>query len=152
MSDGRPLACPRCRSPLASEPTTGRHPCPACRGVFLQRVAVAPLLEGLRALPPGAPEGSPYRGAAATEPSPLRAEAAVYLSCPFCSRLMNRTRIVERVGIVIDMCHAHGVWFDAGELELAGQHLRQARDEQKLHTPGALLEELFELGTRKPGG
>lgn len=71
-----------------------------------------------------------------------------YLRCPRCGDLMNRMRVLERVGVVVDACMRHGVWFDAGELEQALEHLRQqqspaghdGRDEG-----AAVLGQLFAL-------
>jgi Zn-finger nucleic acid-binding protein len=39
-----------------------------------------------------------------------------YRSCPQCSEHMGR-RQYGNAGVVIDICTAHGFWFDAGELK-----------------------------------
>ena len=42
--------------------------------------------------------------------------AVVYLRCPDCSTVMTRRNFGKRSGVLIDVCTAHGVWFDHGEL------------------------------------
>jgi Zn-finger nucleic acid-binding protein len=39
-----------------------------------------------------------------------------YLKCPRCLTLMNRVNFSKCSGVIIDVCRAHGVWFDANEL------------------------------------
>lgn len=41
----------------------------------------------------------------------------VYRRCPRCDQSMNRVNFGRVSGVVIDLCTAHGVWLDAGELE-----------------------------------
>ena len=44
-------------------------------------------------------------------------EATVrYVRCPVCAKVMNRQAYGRVSGIVLDVCKAHGLWFDAGEL------------------------------------
>ena len=39
-----------------------------------------------------------------------------YIRCPSCGELMNRKNFGGTSGVVVDVCHLHGTWFDAGEL------------------------------------
>ncbi len=39
-----------------------------------------------------------------------------YIPCPQCRQLMSRSQFSRRSGIIIDLCRAHGVWFDRDEL------------------------------------
>ena len=48
-----------------------------------------------------------------------------YKRCPSCLQLMNRTEILSRSGVVVDMCISHGVWFDKGELSQAHALVKQ---------------------------
>jgi Zn-finger nucleic acid-binding protein len=43
-----------------------------------------------------------------------------YMRCPRCNAFMTRQNFGTISGVLIDRCHDHGVWLDAGELE----HLR----------------------------
>ena len=40
----------------------------------------------------------------------------MYVKCPECSTVMNRTNFAKRSGIIIDSCKGHGTWFDSDEL------------------------------------
>ena len=39
-----------------------------------------------------------------------------YVRCPLCHRSMNRMNFGKLSGVIVDVCRAHGTWFDAGEL------------------------------------
>lgn len=40
-----------------------------------------------------------------------------YLDCPSCEAPMHRTRVLAGSGVIVDVCAAHGVWFDPGEVD-----------------------------------
>ena len=46
-----------------------------------------------------------------------RQEGALYRPCPECGVLMHRFNYARRSGIIVDSCMAHGLWFDANELD-----------------------------------
>jgi Zn-finger nucleic acid-binding protein len=50
------------------------------------------------------------------EPKAPPAAKISYVPCPECGQLMNRSNFARASGVIIDICKAHGVWFDAGEL------------------------------------
>ena len=59
-------------------------------------------------------------GAAAPR-APLRGtgtalEPVTYVPCPLCHTSMNRMNFGKLSGVIVDVCRAHGTWFDAGEL------------------------------------
>ena len=39
-----------------------------------------------------------------------------YVSCPLCHNPMNRLNFGRVSGVIVDVCKAHGTWFDGGEL------------------------------------
>ena len=43
-------------------------------------------------------------------------EPVRYRRCPVCAELMNRRNFARSSGVVVDVCKAHGTWFDAEEL------------------------------------
>jgi Zn-finger nucleic acid-binding protein len=45
------------------------------------------------------------------QPRPIR-----YRKCPVCRAFMRRCNFGQRSGVVVDLCNAHGIWLDAGEL------------------------------------
>jgi Zn-finger nucleic acid-binding protein len=74
----------------------------------------------------------------------------LYRPCPVCAALMNRQNYGRKSGVILDICGAHGIWFDLDELprvlawiqgggeERAGQleaeETRAAAREQRLET------------------
>lgn len=126
------ILCPRCRH-LLGQVDPERQPCANCGGVFVFREAIAPLLSELRERRGGEPVAiSPYRSPARqdrnpTPPAPREGELR-YLACPHCSKPMNRFPLIEGYGLVVDMCVAHGVWFDADELNAATAYIRATDD------------------------
>jgi Zn-finger nucleic acid-binding protein len=50
------------------------------------------------------------------EPAAHASEPVRYLHCPACKGVMNRVHFAHRSGIVVNVCRAHGTWFDTGEL------------------------------------
>jgi Zn-finger nucleic acid-binding protein len=58
------------------------------------------------------------------KPTPVTTEIR-YLSCPICRGLMNRVNFGRRSGVIVDVCRAHGTWFDAGELVTALEFVAQ---------------------------
>jgi Zn-finger nucleic acid-binding protein len=60
-----------------------------------------------------------------------------YVPCPDCGDLMNRSNFARSSGVIIDMCKAHGVWFDADELPKIIEFinkggLSRAREKEKM--------------------
>ncbi len=115
----KPLECPRCEKPLEARllADTLVDQCTDCGGVFLDHEALgavlndrtrqAPLRERLLKLP-----------SAGSLPNPRE---VVYLRCPECATLMARRNPAHRSGIIVDVCAAHGVWFDDRELAILMQ-------------------------------
>jgi len=124
--------CPACAKPLASakigEVQVGA--CQACGGLWLDRAVFEQLgasreRQGamLGALP--APENPPV----------AKLEPVQYRPCPACRQRMNRLNYAKRSGVVLDVCKAHGIWFDQDELRrvlafIAGGGLDRARERE----------------------
>jgi len=43
-------------------------------------------------------------------------EKISYAPCPQCGQLMNRVNFARCSGVIVDVCKAHGIWFDRDEL------------------------------------
>lgn len=103
-------ACPRCSNQLdVIQHELGLAlDCSACGGQFAEHALLKDLLR------------SRARVGALMESRPRKVELALgsvkYLPCPACGVLMNRRNFGGTSGVVVDVCHAHGTWFDAGEL------------------------------------
>ena len=67
-----------------------------------------------------------------------------YVPCPVCHKLMNRVNFAHCSHVIVDICKAHGTWFDKDELRRAvefiragglekarGRELEQLKDEQR---------------------
>lgn len=60
----------------------------------------------------------------------------VYVPCPSCKKLMNRTNFSGCSGVVVDWCKEHGTWLDHSELPqiiafIREGGLRRAREREK---------------------
>lgn len=110
-ADGGP--CPRCSRPLTLTrmQDVDLHECGACGGVFASHDALAALIaarsgdESLAKLSSGGP--------------PDEDRNRLYVRCPQCDAVMNRSRFAPRTALIVDACIKHGVWFDGGELTQA---------------------------------
>jgi Zn-finger nucleic acid-binding protein len=104
--------CPRCDLPLAAREVSDLvvDECSGCQGVFLDDIAVHRVIdqhdharaEALVAALPKTPK--PTSG------------GRMYVKCPTCTNMMNRKLFATGSGIVVDVCKAHGTFFDGGEL------------------------------------
>lgn len=127
------IPCPRCKSQLVTREyaETSVDECDACGGLFLapammeRVVAARDLSTGLRLALPRREQ--------------KREAAVTYIHCPVCGKLMNRQAFGRISGVVVDVCKAHGVWFDAGELaqviqfvEKGGLERARERERQEL--------------------
>ncbi len=59
-----------------------------------------------------------------------------YLRCPHCRDLMHRVNFARCSGVIVDVCRAHGTWFDASELHRIVHFIRdggmnRAREKEK---------------------
>ena len=57
------------------------------------------------------------------EPGGLEKEIR-YLPCPVCHQLMNRVNFARCSHVIVDVCKAHGTWFDKDELRRLVQFIR----------------------------
>ena len=103
------LSCPHCETHFeAFAAGPGRlHDCPRCGGQFVEHALLRDLLERREVYGVRAPR--PQAVTRATEP-------VRYVPCPACGTLMNRKNFGRTSGVIVDVCHQHGIWFDAGEL------------------------------------
>ena len=105
--------CPACAKPLATAQVGEQsvHECQACGGLWLDRVVFEQL--GASRERQGALLGALP---APVAPAPATLAPVQYRPCPVCAQRMNRTNYAKRSGVVLDVCKAHGIWFDRDEL------------------------------------
>lgn len=158
------MHCPRCREPVLSEVQAGTiavDVCPVCRGTWFDTGELAStLLVGelpaeLRgrarpAIPPG--PGPEEASAGSAHPLPGGSSPCSCIpdvSCPRCGRVLDRYWYAAEPGrtFLVDGCRqGHGVWLDAGELELARNLLpRFAAEAEAFSMSGKLDETLDRL-------
>ena len=115
--------CPRCHErPDLEARLVGDvllDECTKCHGVFVDRTTLERVLTerdrpSLAMLGAGAAAGSPaMAGSTAARPEE---KGRMYVPCPDCCNIMNRLNFGRRSGVIVDVCAAHGTWFDAREL------------------------------------
>ena len=103
--------CPRCETPMKGK-AIGQFPviaCGECDGFFITTDTFEMMQENSkRVLFP----------VQRINREQLNSETAIrYIRCPVCRNIMNRTNFARISGVIIDSCSAHGIWFDADELE-----------------------------------
>ncbi|MDA1264147.1 MAG: zinc ribbon domain-containing protein [Planctomycetota bacterium] len=113
--------CPRCQTDLGLRilPAGSAIECPACQGIWLEPDDVGRMTREAA--------GGAYTGPSPGElPTPAEQPMA-YLPCVRCGELMQRRQFRwgdKAIGVVLDHCGDHGVWFDGGELEMVLAHAR----------------------------
>ena len=98
--------------------------CQGCAGLWLGHDAVSQYVEraevkASRAAFHGrASQRHPLVASRRRQPGPT------YRQCIRCGKHMNRTNYGRRSGVIVDTCKDHGVWFDADELKLIVEWVR----------------------------
>jgi len=111
--DATELNCPECQgrrlfSRHLADPSVTALECRVCAGFWVGITAFHDLLD--------AESRRPASSIAVQRPAEPE-EHRKYRQCPHCSGLMVRRHLGGgKSGVVIDVCGAHGLWFDADEL------------------------------------
>jgi Zn-finger nucleic acid-binding protein len=106
--------CPRCATAMQRRPIgdLSIDECGACHGVFLDHDAVERVVTDRQQARADAILAAVPRAELHLTPPGGR----MYVKCPVCATVMNRRQFKSGAGVVIDVCKAHGVFFDPGEL------------------------------------
>ncbi len=113
--------CPRCQPAQVINLTahlvgdTLLDECPSCGGLWIDRPAFERVVADRERQSALLPEGGAT--AAKTPPSPL--PEVRYIPCPDCRALMNRQNFGRVSGVIIEICKAHGLWFDRDQFSAA---------------------------------
>jgi len=162
------LACPRCDRPLRGRLVGDVviDECGACLGLFLDHVAIRRVIEDR-----AQDRATTLLGALPKHEVTTRVQPGqrMYVKCPRCRDVMNRRLFAAGTGVVVDVCRAHGTFFDAGELpaiiefvqsgglaeaarkELAATRDQLSREREQLHGMPALTS-TFDSPTVTAGG
>ena len=119
LGDG--AVCPRCPNgslrPLAYGSLVVLA-CETCGGVFADRDVMSRVLAG---------DVAAFRdlSAEATRAPPRPATSPSDLACPKCQSLMKPIHVV-RARCIVDVCRAHGIWFDRWEAHFIADAMSDA--------------------------
>lgn len=103
--------CPRCQSVRLDGYHNGEatlYDCESCGGQFVTNSDLTAMLQAHECRLVEAPR-------LLRKENPL-SQPVTYVPCPKCQQLMLRRNFGGISGVVVDVCAAHGTWFDAGEL------------------------------------
>ena len=112
------FTCPRCGPPshldarLVGDVLLDE--CATCHGIWLDHIALDALIKKREDVSTENALGISQQ--ATLPPTVVGVGEKMYLRCPECDNLMNRVNFSKRSGILIDVCRAHGTWFDENEL------------------------------------
>lgn len=109
--------------------------CEACGGVFVDRMTLSRLVRERRIESEADVVGTPKKRRG------REVEAVVYRRCPVCESVMSRKNFGRNSGVIVDVCHDHGTWFDPDELTLVLEFVASGglRGEGDLHEKEARL-------------
>lgn len=120
--DAKGRRCPRCTQAL--QPVilgkTQLDECPKCEGLWLDRASLDQICSDREQQ--SIVLGNPLLG---PPPSSVNIEERIrYLPCPVCRNLMNRVNFASCSHVIVDVCRAHGTWFDKDELRRVVEFIR----------------------------
>ena len=105
--------CPRCRSELAiiTLGDASMLECTKCLGLWLSHSTFEKICTDRE-------EQSVVLGTASLHALEHHTNTVKvsYIPCPDCRQLMNRANFARCSGVIVDLCKAHGIWFDCDEL------------------------------------
>ncbi len=135
--DQTPHICPACGEPRR---LTSRHvgqvavmECPTCAGFWLGNEAFEQLIR--RASLEASGLDTYFTSMCDRPPSTEWPESWRYRRCVDCDQWMHRRHYGVHSGVIIDVCMAHGIWFDVDELPRILSYVRSGekdRDEKQV--------------------
>jgi Zn-finger nucleic acid-binding protein len=114
--------CPRCRVGLKPVliGNTNLLECPRCEGIWADADSLQQICNDREKQAAVLGMATPLAGTGATELE----EKIRYLPCPCCKKLMNRVNFAHCSHVIVDVCTAHGTWFDRDELRRIVEFIR----------------------------
>lgn len=115
------LACPRCNLPLYPGEAAGvtMSACGHCGGLWLDNRSAQRVQQAL-------PDEALALADRASRFGSGQVDTSHLLACPCCQKALARVN-VKAAGVDIDVCSAHGTWFDRHELSAIARALGQLR-------------------------
>ena len=114
--------CPRCNVNLDAVAlgSTTLHECSRCAGIWVNGAALEQICANRE-------RQATVLGAVTQLPAQAVNELETqirYLRCPTCHDFMNRVNFARCSGVIVDVCRAHGTWFDRDELRRIVEFIR----------------------------
>jgi Zn-finger nucleic acid-binding protein len=99
--------------------STNLRECPHCEGIWADATSLQQICADRE-------KQAAVIGMAFPPPTskPVAIEMASYIPCPVCKQLMNRVNFAHCSNVVVDVCKAHGTWFDKDELRRVVEFIR----------------------------
>ncbi len=125
--------CPRCNGSLEGRSVEqgSIEQCHDCGGVWLDH----DVLETLIAKARSQQDLPTFLGKLPAPVMAVDTQAVKYLPCPECQTLMHRRNFGMRSGVIVDVCTAHGIWFDADELAAVIRFVKAGGEQGSLKRP-----------------
>lgn len=124
--------CPRCQANMEAV-VIGKEnlrECPKCEGIWVDKASLQRICEDRE-------EQTAVVGTAAPLPEgDCNLEENIhYIRCPVCNTFMNRVNFAHCSHVVVNVCSAHGTWFDKDQLRrivefIRGGGMEKARQEE----------------------
>jgi Zn-finger nucleic acid-binding protein len=112
--------CPRCKAGMKAVTvgTTNLLECSLCEGIWVG-------VEALQKICAERERQAAVLGMPKHPEEPLQLEKKIqYIPCPVCHQLMNRINFAHCSHVIVDVCQAHGTWFDKDELRRTVEFIR----------------------------
>ena len=92
--------------------------CPQCEGIWTD-------VDTLQQICTKQEKQAAVLGMPASPAEPAELEKSIrYLPCPVCRQLMNRVNFAHCSHVILNVCKAHGTWFDRDELRRTVEFIR----------------------------
>src|SRR5271156_5103024 len=120
VAGGETRQCPRCKVAMKSVAigTTPLLECGICEGIWVD-------VETLQKICAERETQAAVLGMPAHPEEPVKLDTHImYIPCPVCQQLMNRVNFAHCSAVIVDVCKAHGTWFDKDELRRTVEFIR----------------------------
>ena len=121
------------------------HECGKCYGLWLDTASFEHVCRN-------AEQKAAALGSAQSVGGPAALAPVRYVRCPQCNELMHRLNFARCSGVIVDVCRAHGTWFDANELHRIVHFVRAGGlDRSRAKEKSELAEERRRLQAARLG-
>ena len=141
------MLCPSCRMPMlcGTLREVPLHECGKCYGLWLGTASFEHICRDAERQADALGDAQPVSGPTAL--GPVR-----HVRCPQCNELMHRLNFAHCSGVIVDVCRAHGTWFDANELHRIVHFIRAGGlDRSRAKEKSELAEERRRLQALRTG-